>query len=291
MTFRELDFFYQLCENPHVVKVAQKIGISQSAISLAIKSLESELAEPLFDRIGKRLILNERGKAFYAQTYESFLNLQGAKSLFQKEKAHGELSCACSKTIGGYVTPTIFYDFVQAYPNITLQNSLKNSKAILQEIKDGVLDIGFVENEFDDKDLIKEDLCTDELIIVSGDARLNKTCYIDTLLNKPWILRESGSGTKEVFLNALGELSKELHVKMEFQDFEEAKSLLLAKKEILTCLSSWVVKRELQSGELVQIKIKNMQFQRKFYCVYHKNKYKNKVFEEFKNFVSQRLKL
>jgi DNA-binding transcriptional LysR family regulator len=291
MTFKELDFFYHLCENPHVVKISQKLGMSQSAISLAIKSLETELGEPLFDRVGKKLVLNERGKAFYEKTNESFLKLQEAKSLFQKEKAVGKIQCACSKTIGGYVMPSIFYEFIQQYPKIVLEKSLSNSKTILENIKEGKLDIGFVENEFEEKELIKEEICTDELIIVSSDTSLKKSYYIDTLLKKPWILRESGSGTKEVFLSALGNLAKDVHVKMEFQDFEEAKSLLFEKKELFTCLSSWVVKRELQSGELVHVKIKNMNFKRKFYCVYHKNKYKNRVFEEFKHFVLEKINL
>jgi len=62
MTFKELHFFYSLCDNPQVTNVASALQISQSAISLAIKSLEKKLGEKLFDRVGKKLILNERGR-------------------------------------------------------------------------------------------------------------------------------------------------------------------------------------------------------------------------------------
>ena len=62
MTLKELNFFYKLSENPQVTQVANELNISQSAISLAIKSLENSLNEQLFDRIGKKLILNEKGK-------------------------------------------------------------------------------------------------------------------------------------------------------------------------------------------------------------------------------------
>lgn len=64
MTLKELHFFYKLCSNPQVTQVAQELNISQSAISLAIKSLENKLNEQLFDRIGKKLILNEKGRFF-----------------------------------------------------------------------------------------------------------------------------------------------------------------------------------------------------------------------------------
>ncbi len=68
MTFKELELFFTLCENPNVSEVAKEKGLSQSAVSLAIKSLEEDLGEKLFDRIGKKLILNERGRIFKEKT-------------------------------------------------------------------------------------------------------------------------------------------------------------------------------------------------------------------------------
>jgi len=76
VTLKELELFYHLCDNPHVSQLAQKIDMSQSAISLAIKSLEKKLDEPLFDRIGKKLILNDRGRRFKEKTYHHFLALK-----------------------------------------------------------------------------------------------------------------------------------------------------------------------------------------------------------------------
>lgn len=289
MTFKELSFFYELCENPHVLEVSKKLHVSQSAVSLAIKSLETKLHEPLFDRIGKRLVLNERGRIFYEKTYPNFLKLQEAQHLFVHDELYGSLKCACSKTIGGYIMPPIFYEFLQTFPKITLEKSLQNSTLILQALRDGSLDIGFVEMDFEMSELVKEEMCTDELIVVSSDKAMEKEFYIDTLLEKNWVLRESGSGTKEVFLSALGELAKSLHVRMEFQDFEEVKSLLHSHKDILTCLSSHVIKRELALGEFVHVKIKNIKFERKFYCVYHKNKAQSRIFQTFKEFVLKRV--
>lgn len=291
MTFKELEFFYALCKNPHVLEVSKSLHVSQSTVSLAIKSLEKKLDEKLFDRIGKRLVLNERGRCFQEETYPSFLKLQEAQTLFKKEKLGGVIKVACSKTIGGYVTPSIFYEFISQYPKIYLEKTLANSSTIIEALKSGKIDIGFVENEFEEDELMKEELCSDELIVVTSNQTLPKENYIDTLYEKNWVLRESGSGTKEVFLNALGELGKNLHVKMEFQDFEEVKTLLAQNKNILTCLSKYAVQKELEAKEIQQIKIKNIEFKRKFYCVYHKKKHQSKVFEVFKHFVSEKIVL
>jgi len=107
MTFKELHFFYQLCDKPQVTNVASNLHISQSAISLAIKSLENKLGEKLFDRVGKKLILNERGRYFKVQTYIHYLALKDAQTLFQKNKLAGNLKIAASKTISNYIMPNI----------------------------------------------------------------------------------------------------------------------------------------------------------------------------------------
>ena len=86
MTLKELELFYYLCDNPHISQLAKKISMSQSAISLAVKSLEKKLSEPLFDRVGKKLILNERGRIFKEKTYRHFLALQEAENFFKKDK-------------------------------------------------------------------------------------------------------------------------------------------------------------------------------------------------------------
>lgn len=86
MTLKELNFFYKLSDNPQVTQVAQEFKISQSAISLAIKSLENKLEEQLFDRVGKKLILNERGRYFKEKTLPHYLAIIDSQKLFQKKQ-------------------------------------------------------------------------------------------------------------------------------------------------------------------------------------------------------------
>ena len=125
MTLKELELFYKLCENPHVSNLSKKIGLSQSAISLAIKSLERKLGEPLFDRIGKKLILNERGRVFKDKTYESFLSLRDAENFFKDENISGSLHIASSKTIGDFIMPQVIFDFMLKYQEIKIKKEIK----------------------------------------------------------------------------------------------------------------------------------------------------------------------
>ncbi len=287
MTLKELHFFYKLCSNPQVTQVAQELNISQSAISIAIKSLENKLNEQLFDRIGKKLILNEKGRFFKEKTFSHYLALKDAKNIFQENKLAGNIKIAASKTISNFIMPNIYYDFLSKYSNVKLDISTNNSNEIIEKILSSKLDIGLIEVDTQHSSLIKEKLCEDELIIVTSDENSPKITFIDSI-NKKWILRETGSGTREIFINHIGQIAQELNIFMELQDFEEIKTIVLNNKDTVTAISKVIVQKELEEKKLFQIKLRNIEFKREFYLVYHKEKSKNLLFETLIKFLKSR---
>ncbi|MFW3346301.1 LysR substrate-binding domain-containing protein [Aliarcobacter butzleri] len=287
MTLKELNFFYKLCENPQVTQVASELNISQSAISLAIKSLETSLNEQLFDRIGKKLILNEKGKYFKEKTLPSYLALIDASTIFQENKLAGNIKIAASKTISNYIMPNIYYDFLSKYKDVKLDILTINSSNIIEKILKSELDIGLIEVDTQNSSLVKEKLADDELIVVSSDEKYPQIAFIDAI-KKRWILREIGSGTREIFMNKIGEIAKELDIFMQLQDFEEIKTIVLNNKNTVTSLSKVIVQKELDEKKLFQIKLKNLELKREFYLVYHKEKSKNLLFETFVEFIKSR---
>ena len=288
MTLKELNFFYKLCENPQVTQVASELNISQSAISLAIKSLENSLNEQLFDRIGKKLILNEKGKYFKEKTLPSYLALMDASTIFQENKLAGNIKIAASKTISNYIMPNIYYDFLSKYKDVKLDILTINSSSIIDKILKNELDIGLIEVDTQNSSLIKEKLADDQLIVVSSYEKHPSIAFIDAI-KKRWILREIGSGTREIFMSKIGEIAKELDIFMQLQDFEEIKTIVLNNTNTVTVLSKVIVKKELKEKKLFEIKLKNIEFKREFYLVYHKDKTKNLLFETFIEFIKSRL--
>lgn len=287
-TIKELQLFYYLCDNPHISQLSKKIHMSQSAISLAIKSLEKKLDEPLFDRIGKKLILNERGRVFKEKTYHHFLALQDGRSSFSKDSFSGTLKIASSKTIGNFIMPPVMFNFLSTYQHCNIENEITNSTEIIQSVAEGKIDLGFIESSCNHADIIKEKFGSDELLVVSSDKTLSKqSYYIDQLFYKRWILRECGSGTREIFLENIGDISKKLKVFMNYKDSQEIKTILLQNKDAITCISKYIVEKELQHKELFKIKIKNISFKRDFFIIYHKSKYRSKLIEKFIEFVKE----
>ena len=290
MTLKELNFFYKLSDNPQVTQVAQELKISQSAISLAIKSLENKLEEQLFDRVGKKLILNERGRYFKEKTLPHYLAIIDSQKLFQKNKLAGNMKIASSKTISNYLMPDIYYEFLSTYSDVKFDISTINSTKIIENILNSNLDIGLIEIDINNSNLIKQKLCDDELIIVTSDENTPKIAFIDTI-NKKWILRETGSGTREVFINSLGKYAQDISIFMELQDFEEIKTILIDNKDTITAISKNAVKKELESKKLFQIKLKNFEFKREFHIVYHKDKSTNLLFQTFIDFLKSKFLL
>ena len=287
MTLKELNFFYKLSDNPQVTQVALELNISQSAISLAIKSLENKLEEQLFDRVGKKLILNERGRFFKEKTLPHYLAIIDSQKLFQKNKLAGNMKIASSKTISNYLMPDIYYDFLSTHDDVKFDISTINSTKIIENILNSKIDIGLIEIDINNSNLIKQKLCNDELIIVTSDENAPKEAFIDTI-NKKWILRETGSGTREVFINTLGKYAQDISIFMELQDFEEIKTILIDNKDTITAISKHAVKKELENKQLFQIKLKNFEFKRELQIVYHKDKSKNLLFETFIEFLKSK---
>lgn len=285
-TFKELEIFFKLCENPHISNLAKELPLTQSAISISINSLEKKLDEKLFDRIGKKLVLNERGRVFKEMTYSHFEAIKNAKEEFSNDKLKGELKISSSKTFNSMKLSQMIYNFIKD-EQIEIKKSTNNTSTIIKDILEGVVDIGFVENEFESSKIIKEKIKDDYLILVSSDENLkNKTFYIDQLFHKKWILREEGSGTREVFLNKINHM-EDFKITMETSSFYDIKNILINNPETITCISKLAVKEEIKKKRLFEVKIHNIDFNRNLYMIYHKDKFKSKLFLEFTEFIKR----
>lgn len=289
LSFKELDIFYKLCENSHISNLAKTLGLTQSAISISLNSLEKKIGEKLFDRIGKKLILNERGRKFKEISYKHFLALANAREIFSKDKLSGNLKIASSKTFNNINLASYIYKFIEPH-DITVSKHGRNTSEILEGILNSKYDIGFIEMDVVNENIIRHKIGSDCLIVVTADKELaDKQYYIDQLYSKNWILREEGSGTRQVFFNKIKN-KENMNLTMEITSFMEIKSVLANNKNAITCIPKLAAKEELENGELFELKIKNLTFKRNLYLIHHKDKFQSKLFTEFIDYVKKLFK-
>ena len=280
ITLRQMEIFLNVVVSGHLTNVAKEMQLSQSAVSMSIKELENILGRPVFDRINKKLVLNEVGRAFYKEIDPIFKKLRDIEYEFKNSENKGMIRVGASTTIVDYLMPAIICSYMSSYPDVKITLKEGNTKEIADMIKEGSIDIGFVEGFVSGSDIIKENVGIDELLVVTADKNLCKTCNIDELADKRWVLREEGSGTREVFLDYIKEKVDDLNIFLELGHTESIKSILM-NRECLTCISKISVETEIAEGKLHKVPVQNFECKRDFLMIYHKDKYHSSLFEKF----------
>ena len=284
LTLRQIEIFLNVVEQGHLTNVAKSMGLSQSAISMSIKELENIIGRPLFDRLNKKLILNEVGRNFHQAVEPLYRKLEDIEYEFRNTEDKGTVRVGASTTIVDYLIPPIACRYMGEYPDVRVQLKEGNTQQIAEMVKLGELDMGFVEGTVEDPDLITEVIGDDELIVVTANKEIaGRSWYIDELADQRWVLREEGSGTRAVFLDYIKEKAPRLNIFMELGHTESIKSLLQSGKA-LTCVSALAVSEELKDGTLYRVGLKNFDCRRHFYAIYHKDKYRSDLFNKFLEF-------
>ena len=187
ITLRQMEIFLEVAQMGHLTKVAEKLGLSQSAVSMSIKELENIIGYKLFDRINKKLALNEKGRAFAEAIAPLVHKLNDIEEEFKSDENNGELLVGVSTTIADYLIPAIICDYMKTYPQIKINLKIGNTREIVHLVENGSVDLGFVEGNVESTAIKQEIVGLDELIVVTGDKNLiakGDKYYIDKLLDK-----------------------------------------------------------------------------------------------------------
>lgn len=119
ITIRQLELFLALVKTPHLGKVSKEVHLSQSAISTAIKNLETTLETKLFDRSNKRIILNEDGRLFYSHVEPLIRQMSWCENIFRDAQLHGNLNIGVSTSIARSIMPRMLYRFVELHEGVS----------------------------------------------------------------------------------------------------------------------------------------------------------------------------
>lgn len=268
-TLKQLELFLDLARSEKIIDTAKKFDLSQSAVSMAIKELERLLDGLLFERIGKRLVLNGRGAMLLRS---GGLHVEALHALYEQMRSDslsGELRLAASVTIAEYFLPALVSEYMQENPQVVMVLKSANTAEVIGKVLSGEVDLGFIEGDGVLEEIDSRVLIKDELIVLSSDAALAASGpqFIDRLASRPWILREKGSGTRSVFLNAIAPVDLELNIVMELEHIESIKNFLLSKKAYLSVLPRISVQRELDKERLYEIPVKAHRFERDFMMI------------------------
>lgn len=276
-TLRQLDVFLAVAHHENVTRAAEQLAMSQSAASGALKDLEQQFDVQLFDRVGKRLQLNELGRLLRPKAESLQEQAKEFEQELIKHKRVGRLKLGATLTIGNYLAVALLAEFLVREPDAEVSLEVANTRAITQQVLNYEIDLGLIEGELNHPDLEVIRWCDDELVVFCAPdhpwAKRTKLTD-DDLLAANWIVRESGSGTRQGFDRAMYGLLPDLTIGLELQHTEAIKRAVRAGMGV-SCLSRITLEDAFSQGTLVPQSVPHRDLQRAFYFILHKEKYRS----------------
>ncbi len=289
ITLRQLEIFTAVAETQQVTKASKSLYLTQSAVSMALGELENQLGGPLFDRHGRSLLLNDRGRYLLPLAKNILYQVVNAESMLteQRDTVAGSLEIVASSTIGNYVLPYLVGSFMRLHPEAHINMLVVNTRAAEKLVQKGEADLGFVEGIVSLDSLRAVPWFDDELaIIISPNHKLarNETFRIpEDLRETNWVMREEGSGTAEIFRKKLGRHAELLKIVTKMGHTEAIKKAVESGVGA-ACLSQLTVCREAEQGWLKLLPIEGVDMRRQLRIIQHQEKVVTRLMDEFLSF-------
>jgi DNA-binding transcriptional LysR family regulator len=277
-----LKVFYVAAMKKNFSETAKVIHLSQPTVSQQIQQLESTLSVKLFERTTKSIKLTDSGRVLYDYAEKILQLVEKAKKELHllSQSIHGDLQIGASLTIGEYILPYLLGKFSKEYPKIDLLMKTYNSRQIVELLENREIDLGFVEAPVPGKNLSQCPFLDDELVVIASalepDPQLeNRDCITaEELFRLPVILREPGSGTRQVIEDALRQNHLDpgkLQVVLELGNTESIKATVESGLGI-SIISRSAIQKELRLGSLKMMKVQGIHLQRFFSIVYDRSR-------------------
>ncbi|WP_411677461.1 LysR family transcriptional regulator [Caproicibacter sp.] len=283
MTLRHMKIFVAVCDCGSVTAAARNLGLAQPAVSLAIKELETYYGIKLFDRISRKLFVTEKGKTFLQYARQIVSLFDEMENGVKDWDSFGMLRVGSSVTIGTCLLSQFIARFSPQYPNVKVRVTIDNSSVIEDKILLSQLDFALIEGQIHSENIISKSFMEDELVLVCGahhPLAAAQEISLEELLGQTLILREKGSGTRELFDSTL--LTHGLTAAPAWESIStEAIIGAVSCGMGVSVLPYKLVRRELEERRLVRIFIPHIKFQRSFTVIRHKDKHLSKSAQAF----------
>ncbi|MDN6276702.1 LysR substrate-binding domain-containing protein [Psychrobacter sp.] len=298
ITLKQLAVFVSIYQTGSTSRASEELHLSQSAVSSALSELEARLQMPLFERVGRRLNQHPNAHSVYVQA-QAILGQSLTLEHYHKYQA-GQIRIGASTTIGNYAVPPLLARLYEALPDAHVDMYIANTQEVVSEVEQLNIDIALVEGmprPTDMKAIEQREWRTDTLVIFAKrDSKWltdlsvynqKDNCYelsVTQLARLPLLVREAGSGTRQIIDEQLLKHLTDAEVIMAIQQSEAIKRMVSVDIG-LGCLSQHVIEAELAAGTLIQVKVAGIDLSRTWWLVWHKARHQSSIWQTFVDIV------
>lgn len=282
-SFRQLEVFLATAFHENITRAAESLAMSQSAASSALRDLEQQFSVQLFDRVGKRLQLNELGQSIRPRAQALLEQARNLEQALDRHEEPGHLKVGATLSIGNYLAVEIMATYMLEQPGAKVKLEVENTASIVQKVLNFELDVGLIEGETHHPELEMLPWREDELVVFCAPDHpwAGRPWLTDEeLLQAQWIIRERGSGTRQHFEWAMHGLLPQMQIKLELQHTEAIKRAVEAGLGV-GCLSAITLVEAFKRGTLVPLSVPQRNFQRRFYFALQRNKFRTAGLEKW----------
>jgi DNA-binding transcriptional LysR family regulator len=297
MDTRQLAAFCAVVERKSFSQAAERLGVTQPAVSLQVRSLEKRLGRQLLDRSGRRVEPTEAGLALYHGA-QRLLALEG--QLLEDLEAGGDgelggtLEVGASTGPGSTVVPVLLCEFQRANPGVAISLAISDTQSVVDRVAARELELGVVGAARRHRGVVFEPFFRDEVVLACPpDHRFaGRTIKLDQLREEPLIVMQEGAGVRQVIedeLRRAGTRLRDLEPRLELGLQESARSAVSAGYGV-TFISRTAIEADLAAGTLAVARVKGLDPAREISLVRSSGRSPTRAAEAFVEFARDRLK-
>lgn len=268
-----------MANNNSFSNTAKALHMSQSSVSKKIRQLEDELNVKVFNRTTKKVQLTTQGEILLKSAEKIFKEINQVKNKLASfsETIHGELIIGASLTLGEHILPYLLGEYQKQYANVQLSMKVDNSEQIIEKLKNQQIHLAFIQSSLYYPEFTQQLFLQDELVIIAPNQFIypefdfvNEYIAPETLMELPMVIREQGSGTRQIIEDQLRNNRLDpnrLNIVFELENTESIKAAVESGLGI-SIISKASVLKELRLNTLRKLSIKGMVLNRNFYSVY-----------------------
>lgn len=283
ITIRHLKIFVTVYDERSMTVAGRKLFISQPTVSQAIHELESMYKVVLFERLSRKLYPTSTGEKLYQYANHIIKLIDGMEESLREDSIKKKLFIGANYTAGTVLIHTCIEQFKILNPSSEIKVVVNKSSVITNMLRKNELDLAVIEELDNPSDLI-QDIFYDDKIVIVADPEYHlfekKVITANDIANEPLLLREKGTGVRDLFESNMSQLGLFISP---YWESTSAVALINATKNKfgITVLPFQIVKEYIASGELKELKVEGLEQNRKLAIVYHKNKFLTDAIQDF----------
>lgn len=287
-TLRQLDTFLEVARDLSISQAAEKMHVTQPAVSMQMRQLEDAVGVPLYEQMGRKIRLTEAGEDFQQYAIAAIAQLKQMEDAMAQRRGlkKGRVELAIVST-AKYFVPMLLVKFRKRFPDIDVALHIHNRENIVKLLNRNEIDLIVMGRAPDNLDCAATAFATNPMGVISAPEHplsRRRSAPLTILNDQEFVVRESGSGTRQAMERLFAEHQIQAKIVMEMPSNETIKQAVMAGMG-LSFLSLRTIRHELASGHLVRLDIEGLPLIKHWYVTHLNSKRLSPATEALKNFL------